>query len=42
MLDIYNIYILYIYIFTSLFHRAFQFTEYNDPTNALVYNKTLI
>jgi hypothetical protein len=26
----------------SLFHRAFQFSKYNDPTNALVYNKTLI
>jgi hypothetical protein len=26
----------------SLFHRAFQFTKYNGPTNALVYNKTLI
>jgi hypothetical protein len=25
-----------------LFHRAFQFTKYNGPTNALVYNKTLI
>jgi hypothetical protein len=26
----------------SLFHRAFQFTKYNGPTNALVYNKKLI
>jgi hypothetical protein len=26
----------------SLFHRAFQFTIYNGPNNALVYNKTLI
>jgi hypothetical protein len=26
----------------SLFHRAFQFTLYNGPTNALVCNKTLI
>jgi hypothetical protein len=26
----------------SLFRRAFQFTMYNGPTNALVYNKTLI
>jgi hypothetical protein len=26
----------------SLFRRAFQFTKYNGPTNALVYNKTLI
>jgi hypothetical protein len=26
----------------SLFHRAFQFTIYNGPTNALVCNKTLI
>jgi hypothetical protein len=26
----------------SLFHRAFQFTIYNGPTNTLVYNKTLI
>jgi hypothetical protein len=26
----------------SLFHRAFQFTMYNGPTNALVCNKTLI
>jgi hypothetical protein len=24
------------------FHRTFQFTKYNGPTNALVYNKTLI
>jgi hypothetical protein len=27
---------------SSLFHRAFQFTIYNGPTNALVCNKTLI
>jgi hypothetical protein len=26
----------------SLFHRAFQFTISNGPTNALVRNKTLI
>jgi hypothetical protein len=26
----------------SLFHRAFQFTIYNGPTNALFCNKTLI
>jgi hypothetical protein len=26
----------------SLFHRAFQFTIYNCPTNVLVCNKTLI
>jgi hypothetical protein len=26
----------------SLFHRAFQFTIYNGPTNALVCSKTLI
>jgi hypothetical protein len=26
----------------SLFHRAFRFTIYNGPTNALVCNKTLI
>jgi hypothetical protein len=26
----------------SLFRRAFQFTIYNGPTNALVFNKTLI
>jgi hypothetical protein len=26
----------------SLFHRAFQFTIYNGPTNAIVCNKTLI
>jgi hypothetical protein len=26
----------------SLFHRAFQFTICNGPTNALVCNKTLI
>jgi hypothetical protein len=26
----------------SLFHRAFQFTIYNGPTNAFVCNKTLI
>jgi hypothetical protein len=26
----------------SLFHRAFQFTMCNGPTNALVCNKTLI
>jgi hypothetical protein len=26
----------------SLFRRAFQFTIYNGPTNALVCNKTLI
>jgi hypothetical protein len=26
----------------SLFHRAFQFSKYNGPTNAFVYNKTLI
>jgi hypothetical protein len=26
----------------SLFHRAFQFTIYNGPNNALVCNKTLI
>jgi hypothetical protein len=26
----------------SLFHRAFQFTINNGPTNALVCNKTLI
>jgi hypothetical protein len=26
----------------SLFHRAFQFTIYSGPTNALVCNKTLI
>jgi hypothetical protein len=26
----------------SLFHRAFQFTMYNGPTNALVCNETLI
>jgi hypothetical protein len=26
----------------SLFHRAFQFTIYNGPTNALVCNKTSI
>jgi hypothetical protein len=26
----------------SLFHRAFQFTMCNDPTNAFVCNKTLI
>jgi hypothetical protein len=25
----------------SLFHRAFQFTIYNGPTNALACNKTL-
>jgi hypothetical protein len=25
-----------------MFHRAFQFTLYNGPTNALVCNKTLI
>jgi hypothetical protein len=25
----------------SLFHRAFQFTIYNGPTNAFVCNKTL-
>jgi hypothetical protein len=25
----------------SLFHRAFQFTTYNGPTNATVCNKTL-
>jgi hypothetical protein len=25
-----------------LFHRAFQFTIYNGPTDALVCNKTLI
>jgi hypothetical protein len=29
-------------IFFSLFHRAFQFTIYNGPTNALDCNKTLI
>jgi hypothetical protein len=28
--------------FISLFHRAFQFTMSNGPTNALVCNKTLI
>jgi hypothetical protein len=26
----------------SLFHRAFQFSMYNGPTNELVGNKTLI
>jgi hypothetical protein len=26
----------------SLFHRAFQFTMCNGPTNALICNKTLI
>jgi hypothetical protein len=26
----------------SLFNRAFQFTICNSPTNALVWNKTLI
>jgi hypothetical protein len=26
----------------SLFHRAFYFTMWNGPTNALVCNKTLI
>jgi hypothetical protein len=26
----------------SLFHRAFQFSMYNGPTNALVCNKTFI
>jgi hypothetical protein len=26
----------------SLFHREFQFTVYNGPTNALICNKTLI
>jgi hypothetical protein len=26
----------------SLFHRAFQFTIYNSPTNAIVCNETLI
>jgi hypothetical protein len=26
----------------SLFHRAFHFTKYNGPTNAPVYNKTII
>jgi hypothetical protein len=26
----------------SPFHRAFQFTIYNGPTNGLVCNKTLI
>jgi hypothetical protein len=30
------------YVQISLFHRAFQFTIYNGPTNALVCNKTLI
>jgi hypothetical protein len=30
------------YLRFSLFHRAFQFTIYNGPTNALVCNKTLI
>jgi hypothetical protein len=30
------------YYKVSLFHRAFQFTIYNGPTNALVCNKTLI
>jgi hypothetical protein len=29
-------------ILISLFHRAFQFTIYNGPTNALVCNKTVI
>jgi hypothetical protein len=29
-------------ILISLFHRAFQFTMCNGPTNALVCNKTLI
>jgi hypothetical protein len=29
-------------IFFSLFRRAFQFTIYNGPTNALVCNKILI
>jgi hypothetical protein len=28
--------------FFSLFHRAFQFTVCNGPTNALLCNKTLI
>jgi hypothetical protein len=30
------------YLQISLFHRAFQFTMCNGPTNALVCNKTLI
>jgi hypothetical protein len=30
------------YLQISLFHRAFQFTIYNGPTNELVCNKTLI
>jgi hypothetical protein len=30
------------FLLISLFHRAFQFTIYNGPTNALVCNKTLI
>jgi hypothetical protein len=30
------------FFLVSLFHRTFQFTKYNGPTNALVYNKTLI
>jgi hypothetical protein len=29
-----------IFPFFSLFHRAFQFTIYNGPTNALVCKKT--
>jgi hypothetical protein len=29
------------HIHFSLFHRAFQFTIYDGPTNALVCNKTL-
>jgi hypothetical protein len=32
----------FVYFFLSLSHRAFQFTIYNGPTNALVCNKTLI
>jgi hypothetical protein len=29
-------------VWLSLFHRAFQFTEYNDPTNALLFYLTKI
>jgi hypothetical protein len=29
-------------VYLSLFHRAFQFTICNGPTNALVCNKTII
>jgi hypothetical protein len=40
--DKWKLYLQRVYKGFSLFHRAFQFTICNGPTNALVCHKTLI